>query len=49
MITFLTFGEAQIIGVIIQNLISFALFLGALVYFVLTGRMAEMFGWKDKK
>ena len=48
-ITFLTFGEAQIIGGIVQNLITFALFLGAIGYFALTGKMAEMFGWKNKK
>ena len=47
-ITFLTFGEAQIIGGIILNLIVFVLFLGAIGYFVSTGKMAEMFGWKNK-
>ena len=47
-ITFLTFGEAQIIGGIVPNLIAFGLFLGAIGYFALTGKMAEMFGWKDK-
>ena len=44
-ITFLTFGEAQIIGGIVPNLIAFGLFLGAIgYYFALTGKMAEMFG-----
>ena len=47
-ITFLTFGEAQIIGGIILNLIVFVLFIGAIGYFVSTGKMAEMFGWKNK-
>ena len=31
-ITFLTFGEAQIIGEIVPNLIAFGLFLGAIGY-----------------
>ena len=35
-ITFLTLGEAQIIGGIVPNLIAFGLFLGAIGYFVLT-------------
>ena len=48
-IMFLTFGEAQIIGGIVPNLIAFTLFLGAIGYFASTGKMAEMFGWKDKK
>ena len=48
-ITFLTFGEAQIIGGIVPNLIAFGFFLGAIGYFALTGKMAEMFGWKNKK
>jgi len=48
-ITFLTFGEAQIIGGIFTNLIAFGLFLGAIGYFALTGKMAEMLGWKNKK
>ena len=47
-ITFLTFGEAQIIGGIVPNLIAFGLFLGAIGYFAATGKMAEMFGWKSK-
>ena len=37
-ITFLTFGEAQIIAGIVPNLIAFGLFLGAFVYFALTGK-----------
>ncbi len=48
-ITFLTFGEAQIIGGIVPNLIVFGLFLGAIGYFASTRKMAEMFGWKNKK
>ena len=47
-ITFLTLGEAQIIGGIVPNLIAFGLFLGAIGYFDSTGKMAEMFGWKRK-
>ena len=43
-ITFLTLGEAQIIGGIVPNLIAFGLFLGAIGYFASTGKMAEMFG-----
>ena len=48
-ITFLTLGEAQIIGGIVPNLIAFTLFLGAIGYFASNGKMAEMFGWKSKK
>ncbi len=48
-ITFLTFGEAQVIGGIVPHLIAFALFLGAIGYFAVTGKMAEMIGWKNKK
>ena len=48
-IAFLTFGESQIIGGIVLNLIAVGLFLGAIGYFALTGKMAEMFGWKDMK
>ena len=47
-ITFLTFREAQIIGGIVPNLIAFGLFLGAICYFALNGKMAEMFGWENK-
>ncbi len=46
-LTFFTFGEAKIIGGIVPNLIAFTLFLGAIGYFALTGKMAEMFGWKN--
>jgi hypothetical protein len=42
------FAEAEIIGGIIPNLIAFGLFLGAIGYFALTGKMAEMFGIKKK-
>ena len=49
MITFLTLGESQIIGGLVPNLIAFGLFLGAIGYFALTGKMAEMFRWKKKK
>ena len=48
-VTFLTFGETQVIGGLVPNLIAFGLFLGAIGYFALTGRMAEMFRWKKKK
>tara|TARA_B100000700_G_scaffold196944_1_gene216739 strand:- start:202 stop:387 length:186 start_codon:yes stop_codon:yes gene_type:complete len=48
-ITFLIFGEAQIVAGIVPNLIAFCLFLGAIGYFALTGKMAWMFGWKHKK
>ena len=48
-ITFLTFGEALIIDGMIPNLIAFGLFLGAIGYFASTEKMAEMFGWKNKK
>ena len=48
-ITFLSFGEAQIFGGIVPNLIAFVLFLGAIGYFASTGKMAEVFSWKNKK
>ena len=48
-ITLLTFGKAQIMGGIVANLIAFGLLLGAIGYFALKGKMAEMFGWKNKK
>ena len=38
MITFLSFGEAQIIGGIVPNLIAFVLFLGAIGYFASKGK-----------
>tara|TARA_B100000459_G_C8406574_1_gene127018 strand:- start:286 stop:435 length:150 start_codon:yes stop_codon:yes gene_type:complete len=47
-ITFLSFEEPQIVGGIAPNLIAFVLFLGAIVYFASSGKMAEMFGWKNK-
>ena len=49
MIIFLTFGEAQIIGGLVPNLIALGLFLGAIGYFALTGKMVEMFRWKKMK
>ncbi len=48
MITFLSFGEAEIIGGIIPNLIAFSVFLGAIGYFAFTGKIAEMLGLKKK-
>ena len=42
------FDEFEIIGGIVPNLITFGLFLGAIGYFASTGKMAEMFGWKNK-
>ena len=48
-ISFLAFGEAQIIGGIVPNLIAFGLFLGAIGYFALTGKMAKLFGWKKQE
>ena len=41
-ITFLTFGEAQIIGGIVPNLNAFSLSIGAIGCFALTGKKAEM-------
>ncbi len=43
------FAKAEIFGGIVPNLIAFGLFLGAIGYFASTGKMAEMFGWKNKK
>ena len=40
MITLLTFGEAQIIGGIVPNLIAFGIFLGAIGYLAATIRSA---------
>ena len=48
-ITFLAFGEAQIIGGIIPNMIAFSLFEGAIGYFAATGKISEIFGRKNKK
>ncbi len=45
-ITFFGFGEAQIMGGIVPNLIAFLLFVVTIGYFALTGRMAEMLGLK---
>ena len=45
-IAFLSFGEAQIIGGIVPNVIAFFLFIGAIGYFAFTGKMAEIFGLK---
>ena len=45
-ITFLSFGEAQIIEGIVPNAIAFLLFIGAIGYFTFTGKMAEIFGLK---
>ncbi len=45
-ITFLSFGEAQIIGGIVPNAIAFLLFIGAIGFFAFTGKMAEMFELK---
>ena len=47
-IKMILFAKAQIIGGIVPNLIAFVMFLGAIGYFALTGKMAEMFGWKNK-
>ncbi len=38
-VIFLAFGEAQIIGGIVPNLVAFCLFLGAIGYFAFTGKM----------
>ena len=48
-IIFLGFGEAQIIGGIVPNLIAFVLFVAAIGYFALTGKMAKMLGPKGSK
>ena len=48
-ITILTFGEAQIISVIVPHLIAFSLLLGAIGYFASKGKIAEIFGWEKKK
>ncbi len=47
-ITFLGFGEAQLIGGIAPNLIAFILFVGAIGYFAFSGKMAEMFREEKK-
>ncbi len=47
-ITFTGLGEAQIIGGIIPNLIAFGLFIGAILYFALTSKMAKIFAHKKE-
>ena len=42
------FAKSQLIYGIVPYVIAFGLFLGAIGYFALTGKMAEMFGWKNK-
>ena len=42
------FDEFEIIGGIAPNLIAFRLFLGAIEYFTLTEKMAEMFGIRKR-
>ncbi len=42
----LGFGEAQIFGGIVLNLIGFGVFVGAISFLALTGKMAEMFGFR---
>ena len=46
MVFFLEFREAQTPGGIFSNLIAFSLFVGAIVYFSLTGKIPEMHGFK---
>ncbi len=48
-ITFLTLGEAQIIGGIVPNLIAFGLFLGAIGYFASTGKMVRCSAGKGNR
>ena len=45
-VIFIGFGEAQIFGGIVPNLIALSLFSGAIGYFALTGKMAVMLGLK---
>ena len=45
-ITFLTFGEAQIMGGLVPNLIALGLFLRAIGYFALTGKKLRCFAGK---
>ena len=42
-VMFLAFGEAQIIGGIVPNLIGFLLFIMAIGYFIFTGNMTRIF------
>ena len=48
-ITFLTLGEAQIIGGIVPNLIAFGLFLGAIGYFASTGKRLRCSAGKESR
>ena len=41
------FAKSEIIGGIVPNLIAFSLFLGAIGYFTLTEKMAEIFGIRN--
>ncbi len=43
------FAKSEIIGGIASNLIAFGLLVGAIGFFASTGKMAEMFSWKNKK
>ena len=45
-VNFIGLGEAQIIGGIVPNLIAFSLFVGAIGYFALTGKMGVILGIK---
>tara|TARA_Y100001968_G_scaffold315448_1_gene342056 strand:- start:1725 stop:1913 length:189 start_codon:yes stop_codon:yes gene_type:complete len=45
-VVFLLVGETQIIGGFVPNLIAFGLFIGGILYFALTGKMAEMLGFR---
>ena len=42
------FAKSEIIGGIVPNLIAFGLFLGAIGYFTLTEKMAEIFGIRKR-
>ena len=42
------FAKSEIIGGIVLNLFAFSLFLGAIGYFTLTEKMAEMFGIRKR-
>ena len=42
------FAKSEIIGGIVPNLIAFSLILGAIGYFTLTEKMAEMFGIRKR-
>ena len=45
-ITFLGFGEVQLVGEIVPNLLALGLFIGAISYFALTEKIQETFGLK---